>query len=110
MRLYIVLARLAESNIIYQMKIRKECPTCREKIAQRPTPSFVVKEQVETFVDRLAADERDIAKQRLRAKEDALKRKDDPWDGIFLDPPIVDSDDGVRLVSLRLVSISKLRH
>ncbi|CAG8452142.1 10849_t:CDS:2 [Paraglomus occultum] len=79
------------------LKIRRECPTCRKKISQRPTLSFVVKEQVETYVEQLAPDERESAKARLRDKEASLKEQSDPWREVFgthSTAIIVDDADG----------------
>ncbi|CAG8464994.1 8755_t:CDS:2 [Paraglomus brasilianum] len=82
------------------LKIRRECPTCRKKISQRPTLSFVVKEQVETYVEQLAPDERESAKARLRDKEASLKEQSDPWSEVFgghTVAVIVDDADGVSI-------------
>ncbi|CAG8725893.1 9639_t:CDS:2 [Cetraspora pellucida] len=82
------------------VKIRKECPTCRVKITSKPALSFVVKEQVETFVDRLSSDdEKRNAQERLRKKEQEMKSVADPWRGLFNEPNapvIIDLADGIR--------------
>ncbi|KAF0446796.1 ubiquitin-protein ligase e3 [Gigaspora margarita] len=82
------------------VKIRKECPTCRVKITSKPALSFVVKEQVETFVDRLSSDdEKRNAQERLRKKEQEMKSIADPWRGLFNEPNapvIIDLADGIR--------------
>ncbi|KAG9293689.1 hypothetical protein G9A89_019026 [Geosiphon pyriformis] len=82
-------------------KIRRECPTCRKKITHPPTLSFLVKQQVETFVERLPADEREIANQRLKTKEEMFNNLEDPWMGLFAEPAsaIIDIADGVRRCS-----------
>ncbi|CAG8509521.1 2849_t:CDS:2 [Ambispora gerdemannii] len=80
------------------LKIRRECPTCRMKITQRPALSFVVKEQVETYVERLPPDEKQIAKQRLKVKEEIFNSLENAWENIIIEqvPVILDTSDGVR--------------
>ncbi|CAG8457215.1 1031_t:CDS:2 [Ambispora leptoticha] len=79
------------------LKIRRECPTCRMKITQRPALSFVVKEQVETYIERLPPDEKHIAKQRLKTKEEIFNSLEDAWENIIIEqaPVILDASDDV---------------
>ena len=87
--------------ILIQLKTNREngsqCSSCRTGITAQPVLSFVLKNQVDAFVEQLSPEEKKRALETLEKEDQKYKQISDNWAGIFDQPirPWLDSEDGV---------------
>ncbi|KAF9581038.1 hypothetical protein BGW38_002096 [Lunasporangiospora selenospora] len=89
------------------LEIHKSCPTCRMKLLRRPTLSFTIRDQVQSYVTEMIEPDRSAVQKRLSEEDEHMKRlqirQEDLWKGVFkpfnfaeYGGSVMDDEDGVR--------------